>query len=211
MSINFIKKTLLHNKQIFSKIIAFSLIIVLLALAITSLKVKSFTIDEGNYLHNGEILVKDFNWDHFVVRFHPPLTFYYHGLLTLFNLPGSGGDKLLCARLMMTPILAFFALLVFLTANKHYGLKAGLLALTLFCFDPNILAHGRLITTDLTLALFIFLFLILFYNLLISKRQYILKSALTGIVLGLALLTKYNGLMLFPLSFFLFSCYMGLK
>lgn len=110
-----VKKVLPHNKQLFSQIIAFFLIAILLTLAITSLKVKSFTMDEGNYLHNGEHLVKNFNWDHYVVRFHPPLTFYYHGLLTLFNIKG---DKLFYARLMMMPVLALFALAVFLTAKK---------------------------------------------------------------------------------------------
>ncbi len=199
------KKFLLAHHSILPQIIAFFLIIILLTLAITSLKVKSFTIDEGNYLDSGEHLVRNFNWDHYVLRFHPPLTFYYHGLFSLFPL---GNNKLFYARLMMMPILVALALMIFAKASRLYGKRAGLFALALFCFDPNILAHGRLITPDLTLTMFIFLFLILFYKFLIAEKKIGPKAVSTGIILGLALLTKYNGLMLFPLSLFFFGVYL---
>jgi 4-amino-4-deoxy-L-arabinose transferase-like glycosyltransferase len=202
---------MLRLQDYFYQTIAFLLVILLIILAITSVKNMSFTMDEGNYLNNGEILVKDFNWDHYVTRFHPPLTFYYHGLLTLFNFPGPGGDKLFYARLLMMPVLTLFALTVFLTAKNFYGIKAGTLALFLFCFDPNILAHGRLITPDLTLAFFIFLFLVMFYKFIVSEKADYKKAIVAGIILGLALLTKYNGLMLFPLSLLFFYCFIVLK
>ncbi|MFC1711165.1 ArnT family glycosyltransferase [Patescibacteria group bacterium] len=189
------------------KIAPILFITVMCFLVISSLRLKSFTIDEGNYLDSGEILAKSLNWDHYVTRFHPPLTFYYHGLLTLFDVIKSGGNKLYYARLMMVPILIIFSLLIYFTAKKNYGRNAGLLAMFLFCFDPNILAHGRLIATDVTLAMFIFLFLILFFSFLKTKEMIFRKAYLTGVVLGLALLTKYNALMLFPLSFFFFCTY----
>lgn len=197
----------LLKQDVLHKIIALFLVITLLFLAISSLENKSFTTDEANYLHNGEKLAKNLNWDHYVLRFHPPLTFYYHGLLTLFNISIQDGNKLLYARLMMMPILAFFAIAVYKTAKRLYGAKAGLLALFLFCFDPNILAHGHLITADISLAMFIFLFLISFYNFLTAKDKLIGKVVAPAIILGLALLTKYNGLMLIPLSFLLFLIY----
>ena len=50
------------------------------------------------------------------------------------------------------PILWLTLLLgtaVYAAAQRLWGGRAGLLALTVLLFDPNILAHGRLITTDL--------------------------------------------------------------
>jgi hypothetical protein len=193
--------------RVVKKLLPIFFVGLMLYFAITSFKTKSFTIDEGNYLYNGEILAQNLNWDNYITRFHPPLTFYYHGLLTRFNVLKPNQDKLYAARLMMMPILVLFSLAVFIVARSKYGYWAGLLTLVLFCFDPNILAHGRLITPDLTLAFFIFLFLTSFYLFLTTDNYIILKSMISGIILGLALLTKYNGLMLIFLSFFFFLFY----
>lgn len=38
------------------------------------------------------------------------------------------------------------AIYVFLWARQLYGINAGFLALTLYVFDPNIIAHSRLVT-----------------------------------------------------------------
>ena len=49
-----------------------------------------------------------------------------------------------------------------------FGTGAAFIALTLLAFDPNLLAHGALITTDVGLACFMFLSVYMFYRFLKS-------------------------------------------
>jgi hypothetical protein len=56
---------------------------------------------------------------------------------------------LFLSRLGMIPISCLTALLVFRWAKDLYGATAGLAASALYCFNPSVLAHGSLVTTDL--------------------------------------------------------------
>ena len=47
-------------------------------------------------------------------------------------------------------------LLVFLAGREMFGVGAGLFALALFVFEPNIIAHGAYVTTDMGLSCFMF-------------------------------------------------------
>lgn len=60
------------------------------------------------------------------------------------------------ARLPMIALGLGLALWIFRWTRELYGVPAALLALTLFCFDPNFLAHASLVTTDVGLSLFLF-------------------------------------------------------
>ena len=61
------------------------------------------------------------------------------------------------SRLFMIPISVLLGIFVFLWARDLYSNRAGLFSLFLYCFSPNILAHARLITPDLSLTCFSFL------------------------------------------------------
>lgn len=74
---------------------------------------------------------------------------------------------------------------------------AGLLTLTLWCFEPNILAHAELITNDVACTAFGLGATWLFWRWL--KQPTWSRAALAGLVLGLAELTKSSWLMLFAL------------
>ena len=52
------------------------------------------------------------------------------------------------ARLMMPLFSVLGGLVVFAWSRRLYGEGGGLLSLALWVFCPNILAHGRLVTTD---------------------------------------------------------------
>lgn len=85
--------------------------------------------------------------------------------------------------------------LVFIWAKEVFGPKAGLMAAALVGFCPNILAHGRLATTDAVA----FFYLLAVWLL----RKYILKSswvnALTlGVGIGLVCLAKFSGVLILP-------------
>jgi dolichyl-phosphate-mannose--protein O-mannosyl transferase len=74
-------------------------------------------------------------------------------------------DKILARTRTAAAILTLLtALVVFFGTKEMFGNGAGFIALTLLTFDPNILAHGTLITTDVGLACFMFLSVYMFYR-----------------------------------------------
>jgi hypothetical protein len=87
---------------------------------------------------------------------HPSWTetsFHRPGELFMWEIGNDVGRIMLLSRL---PSIWLGLLLLAVVGRWAYGLtrrhEAGLLALTLLAFDPNILAHSRLATTDLGLA-----------------------------------------------------------
>lgn len=88
------------------------------------------------------------------------------------------------------------------------GARAGLLALALYAFDPNMIAHGTLITTDMA-ATFLMVTTLYAASQRIGEkakrregesanRRQIARWVGVGVLLGLALLTKVSALILAP-------------
>ncbi|GMV07161.1 MAG: glycosyl transferase [Gemmatimonadota bacterium] len=108
------------------------------------------------------------------------------------------GERLvLFARIPTVLVTMLLVVGVFVFARDLYGPAAGLLAATLCAFDPNILAHGRLATTDLGLACFTLLAVWAYRRLIRKPAMGTLLAA--GALLGLALLAKFSGLFLLAL------------
>jgi hypothetical protein len=84
--------------------------------------------------------------------------------------------------------------LVGLFAARLFGARAGLLAFALAAFDPNLVAHGSLASHDAPLALFTTLALFAMAEFFARPRPAML--VLVGIATGLALVTKFSGLLL---------------
>ena len=82
-------------------------------------------------------------------------------------------------------------------ASELYGRRAGLVAMTLWCFCPNILAHGQMITPDVATAAVCLLASYTFWHWL--RRPEWLGAFAAGTVLGLAQLTKTTLIVLFVL------------
>jgi len=90
--------------------------------------------------------------------------------------------------------------LVFRWAGKLYGPAAGLLALTLFVFDPNILAHGGLVTTDLYATGMLALAVWSFWRFLNHRGPGVWRVATaSAAVFGLAQVAKYTAVYLVPI------------
>ena len=98
-------------------------------------------------------------------------------------------------RLVMPMFAAVGGLAVFLWSRRLYGDWGGLLSLTLWCLCPNVLAHGRLVTTDVASASFAVLATYLFVRYL--DRPTWGRAAAAGVVLGLAELTKFSLVLLY--------------
>lgn len=100
-------------------------------------------------------------------------------------------------RLATSSITILLALIVFLAAQEMFGAGAGFIALGLIAFDPTLLAHSALMTTDAGGACFMFCSIYAFYR--YAKAPSIVRLALAGLVVGLALASKHSSVLLFPM------------
>ena len=116
----------------------------------------------------------------------------------------TGNDAITLVRVAKLPMLLFFiisAWIVFIWTRKLFGDKAALLATFLFSFAPTILAHSRLVTTDIALLAGIMVSLYFFVQYL--ENQSTKNFWLASLALGFGLLTKFSAFLIIPLLFFL--------
>ena len=105
----------------------------------------------------------------------------------------------LAARVPTMLVGLLLAALVFRWAADAFGVFAGLLALTLYAFDPNILAHSGVAATDLGAACAIFAAVYTFWRWIRDKAGPSWRRCLiAAIVLGLALGVKTTALIVLP-------------
>jgi hypothetical protein len=100
-------------------------------------------------------------------------------------------------RLVVVLMGIALAAAVFLWTRVHYGGQAACLSVFACVLDPQIVAHGQVVTSDLASALFIFLAVASLERLLAAPSLPWLFGA--GLALGLALMTKQTGLLLVPI------------
>lgn len=113
------------------------------------------------------------------------------------------------ARFPIILISIGLAFLLFLWGKKIGGTATGIFALLLCVFDPNILGHNHLVTTDIGVAATTALS---FYFFLSFVRHPSWKNtALTGLALGIAQITKFSAILLIPFFLFLLFIFIILK
>jgi tetratricopeptide (TPR) repeat protein len=121
----------------------------------------------------------------------------------VYQFPGEPDRILLPARLACGVFTLGLALLLGVLGWRLFGPVAGLIAVTLLVFDPNVLANGALVTTDIGSSLSMLGTIFAWYWYCKSptwnRRSDWAKLALTGVVAGLALATKYTGILLVPM------------
>ncbi len=206
--------------------LALLLLLCLFAQALGHARRSSLTFDEGPHLAAGYAYLRTGDLRLQPVHIHPPLANILAAapLLLQPDLPdprtvdGWGIASLSAitdtviwqyphpARLAMAgrlPIILMTLLLgavVFRWARDLSGAWGEIIALTLYAFDPNIIAHGSLVTTDMattwwgTLALFLTWRFLRASQWRRSKRYF----ASAGVALGLALASKVSALALIP-------------
>jgi len=101
------------------------------------------------------------------------------------------------ARMAASLISLLLVVLVFLTARELFGTGAGFLALGLMAFDPTLLAHGAVVTTDVAQSCFLLASVYAFYR--YAKAPSGWRLAVVGIAAGLALASKHSTILLFPM------------
>jgi hypothetical protein len=100
-------------------------------------------------------------------------------------------------RLPMIALTLGLGVLIFVFARDLFGAGAALFAVALFSVEPLVLAHGRVVQTDIAAA---FGFLLLFYTL----RRYVARPDLRrafwiGVAAALAVLAKFSMLLAGPI------------
>ncbi len=100
-------------------------------------------------------------------------------------------------RLATIALALALSLVVFLATREFFGTTAALGALVLVSFDPNVLAHSALVTTDVGVSLFFLAAIFSFYRYV--KRPTLTRLGLTGAAAGLLLATKHSGILLAPM------------
>ncbi|MFF0160820.1 phospholipid carrier-dependent glycosyltransferase [Streptomyces sp. NPDC005263] len=120
------------------------------------------------------------------------------GLLGQRLLYESGNDPwrlMLWARLPVIVLALLFGLVVLAFARELAGPVAGLVALALYAFSPDVVAHGSLATLDVPAAGFLLTSVWLLWR---ARRRPLLFLPLAGVALGAALATKMSTLAAIP-------------
>jgi hypothetical protein len=110
-----------------------------------------------------------------------------------------GGSQRLVFRMRLAAAVLAIALslVTYFATREWFGTAAALVALTLAVFDPNLLAHSGLVTTDIGAALFFLAVIYTFYRYV--KRPTLLRLLIAGVAAGLLLATKHSGILVAPM------------
>jgi hypothetical protein len=211
---------IMEQKKYSSQSILILLLIIFVLLCYLSQNNKSVTVDEFNHFPSGiyNILTMDWRMDHE----SPPLIKCLPAVTSLFTQPAInlrlferdpnpwnlgyhfmyGNQKnyqniFRYGRCVVIFLGCLLGLLIYRFGKEIYGVHAGLFALFLYVFNPNIIAHSSLTTIDLGASLTIFLSVYCFWKYL--KRIDTSSLIVTGITLGLAQLSKFTALLLYPI------------
>jgi 4-amino-4-deoxy-L-arabinose transferase-like glycosyltransferase len=200
--------------------VGFAVLLAILAcqLALTA-KRTSITWDEDDHIYAGYMSLKraDFGLN----PEHPPLVKQLAAIPLLpmtLKIPTLQGRKfkheaflggkdfvfgnnpeaiLLRARMAAALLTLLLAGLVFLAAREMFGVGGAFIALALFVFDPNVLAHGAVVGTDMGLTCFMFAAIYAFYRYV--RLPSLGRLTLVGVATGLALASKHTGILVVPM------------
>jgi hypothetical protein len=121
---------------------------------------------------------------------------------------GNDADSIvLWARLPGVLLSVLGALLVFVWSRQLHGQLAALLGLLLYTFDPNIIAHSSVVTTDLGATVVVLATVYCLWR--FCQRPRWSSLLLTGVLFGLAQGTKFSALFLAPICLVLLVMWMS--
>ena len=203
---------------------AAALIALMAAQAVLSMRKKSVTVDEIMYIAAGYYHLK--TGDFYFNMTNPPLMKliaatpllllnpdlpeiesppadwslirqWQYSRAFLFGNRVDADRILLFARVPIVLLAAVLGVFVFRWSRELYGESAGLFALFLYGFSPNVLAHARLATQDMGIAAFMFITSYYFWRFM--KRPDGRSLVVCGVCVGLCLLVKTTAILLAPI------------
>jgi len=175
---------------------------------ISSLRGKSPTYDEATHHAYGQRGVHQGTFDRGHSKFDATMPISALNVLGADLVLGAGepadfAKRLFWARLPTVVLSLLLVAVVFAWAAELFGRAAALMAAFLCALSPNILAHGRLVTTDIALTLAFFSATYLFWRYLRAPSRGRLAAA--GLAFGFAQLTKITALFLVVIFFLLIA------
>ena len=106
-------------------------------------------------------------------------------------------EDVAAGRIFTMLFSALVGFLVFWWSKKLYGFLPGLFSLILYTWEPNIIAHSQLVTTDIyAVGMIAFSTFVLWR---FSKHRDFKYALLLAVALGLSQLAKYTSIFLYPL------------
>jgi hypothetical protein len=203
-------------------LLAALLLVCLFAQAVVHARSASITFDEGPHLATGYTTLRTGDLRLQPVHIHPPLANVLAAapLLLQPDLPDPRGVEgwgigslsavtdavvwqypnprplALASRLPIVFLALLLGAVLYRWTADLLGPRAGLLALALYVFDPNVIAHGSLVTTDMAVTLWGTLALFLAARGWRGARPAVWGAA--GASLGLALSSKVSAVSLLP-------------
>lgn len=116
---------------------------------------------------------------------------------------GNNADRVIFwSRMPFLLLTVLFGWMLFEWVKWRFNPTTALLTLIFFAFSPTILAHGRLVTTDIGAAFGFFIGIVTFIKFLETPSWRTILLA--GLGLGLALLLKFSTILLLPTYAILF-------
>ena len=106
-------------------------------------------------------------------------------------------DLFRLARIPIVLLSLAGMLILYRWSRDRFGERGGLLAAAIWAFEPNLIAHAGVATTDMAATVLILAAVDAFRRFLADATPR--RALLSGGVLGLALLTKFTSLVLLPL------------
>ena len=100
------------------------------------------------------------------------------------------------ARVPALALTVLLGWLVFVFARRYWGERAALFAVALYTLEPTVLAHGRVVQTDIPSALALLLFAVAAYEYL--RLPNARRAIYVGLALGFGAATKFSMLALAP-------------
>jgi hypothetical protein len=188
---------------------------------------ESLTFDEGNHMFAGYMMAH--TDDYGLNPEHPPLVkllaavpilgrdlwvpplqgrefkaeAYMDGRDWLARNDGSTQHIVFAMRLAAGLLALALSLTAFCAAREWFGQNAALVALVLLTFDPTVLGHSALVTTDIGVSLFFLAGIYTFYRYV--KKPTVLRLLVAGVAAGLLLATKHSGVLLAPMLLLLIA------
>ncbi len=206
-----------------------SILIIIFAIqAVTSYVRMSPTFDESTHIAAGFSYVKtndySFNYE------HPPLIKQIAAIPLLFMDLGSPKDYcgwregkigayshfllyegndfekiFFWSRLMIVIMSMVLGIFLFVWSKELWGYNGALFSLFLFSFSPNIIANSGLVTTDMGITMFFFVYFYCLFRFL--QKPNMRNAVFVGFALGGTLASKFSSLSIFPITAFMFAVF----
>ncbi len=101
------------------------------------------------------------------------------------------------SRVPLIALTLGLGVLIFVYARRLFGARAAVLSVALFSIEPTVLAHGRVVQTDIPVAFAFLLFCFVFYDYL--RAPTLRRAVYVGAVSALALVAKFSMVVLAPI------------